>query len=106
MGVLRLIAGERFDLAILFQNAIEAAIMAKLAGIRMRAGYNTDARRNSSHSWNSSNQRGPQAAPHAILLEYAHQFGNSFVGQDFAFSVPMKKSAGRKVCWVRGSGWR
>ncbi|MGO9311519.1 MAG: lipopolysaccharide heptosyltransferase II [Syntrophobacteraceae bacterium] len=43
-GFCRLIAGERFDLAILFQNAIEAAIMAKLAGIEMRAGYNTDAR--------------------------------------------------------------
>ncbi len=43
-GFCRLIARERFDLAILFQNAVEAAIMAKLAGVKMRAGYNTDAR--------------------------------------------------------------
>lgn len=46
-GVFRL-AGElrqgRFDMAILLQNAIEAAIIARLAGIPVRAGYNTDAR--------------------------------------------------------------
>lgn len=35
---------ERFDLAILFQNAIEAAIMTTLAGIPRRAGYDTDCR--------------------------------------------------------------
>lgn len=35
---------EKFDLAILFQNAVEAAIMALVAGIPMRAGYRTDAR--------------------------------------------------------------
>ncbi len=35
---------ERFDLAILFQNAIEAAIMTTLAGIPRRAGYTTDCR--------------------------------------------------------------
>ena len=40
----RLIGRERFDLAILFQNAIEAAIMARLAHIGTRAGYNTDGR--------------------------------------------------------------
>ncbi len=40
----RSLAAEEFDLAILFQNAIEAAIIAKLAGIKMRAGYNTDGR--------------------------------------------------------------
>lgn len=40
----RLLAGERFDLAILFQNAIEAAIIADLAGIKKRAGYSTDGR--------------------------------------------------------------
>jgi len=40
----RLLAGERFDLAILFQNAIEAAIMVRLARIKMRAGYGTDGR--------------------------------------------------------------
>jgi heptosyltransferase II len=39
-----LIAGERFDLAILFQNAIEAAIIARLARIKRRAGYSTDMR--------------------------------------------------------------
>ena len=33
-----------FDLAILLQNAIEAAIMAWLAGIPIRAGYNSDGR--------------------------------------------------------------
>lgn len=36
---------EGFDLAVLLQNAIEAALMAKLAGIPRRAGYRTDARR-------------------------------------------------------------
>ncbi|APG28965.1 lipopolysaccharide heptosyltransferase II [Syntrophotalea acetylenivorans] len=36
---------ENFDLAILLQNAIEAALMATLAGIPRRAGYRTDARR-------------------------------------------------------------
>ncbi len=36
---------EGFDLAILFQNAFEAALIAFLAGIPKRAGYNTDARR-------------------------------------------------------------
>lgn len=36
---------ERFDLAILFQNAIEAALMALLAGIPRRMGYATDGRR-------------------------------------------------------------
>ncbi len=40
----RFLARERFDLAILFQNAIEAAIIAKLAGIKTRAGYSTDGR--------------------------------------------------------------
>jgi heptosyltransferase II len=33
-----------FDCAILLQNAIEAAIIAKLAGIPLRAGYNSDGR--------------------------------------------------------------
>jgi heptosyltransferase-2 len=40
----RSLAEERFDLAILFQNAIEAAIIAKLARIKTRAGYGTDGR--------------------------------------------------------------
>jgi heptosyltransferase-2 len=35
---------QNFDLAILFQNAFEAALLAYLAGIRYRVGYNTDAR--------------------------------------------------------------
>jgi heptosyltransferase-2 len=34
----------RFDCAILLQNAIEAAIIARLAGIPFRVGYNTDGR--------------------------------------------------------------
>jgi heptosyltransferase-2 len=34
----------RFDAAILLQNAIEAAIIARLAGIPVRGGYSTDAR--------------------------------------------------------------
>lgn len=35
---------ERFDLAVLLQNAFEAAVMALLAGIPRRAGYRTDGR--------------------------------------------------------------
>lgn len=41
----RRLAAERFDLAILLQNAVEAAMIAALAGIEKRAGYSTDARR-------------------------------------------------------------
>lgn len=47
-GLLRLsgaLAGEGFDLAVLFQNAIEAAIIAFAARIPIRAGYRTDGRR-------------------------------------------------------------
>ncbi len=40
----RLLSSQRFDLAILLQNAIEAAIIAVLAGIKKRAGYSTDGR--------------------------------------------------------------
>lgn len=46
-GVLRLarkLKKENFDLAILLQNAIEAAIMALAAGIPRRAGYDSDGR--------------------------------------------------------------
>ena len=46
-GVLRLarkLKKEKFDLAILLQNAIEAAIIALAAGIPLRAGYDSDAR--------------------------------------------------------------
>ncbi len=34
-----------FDLAILFQNAFEAALLSRLGGIGLRIGYNTDGRR-------------------------------------------------------------
>ena len=46
-GVFRLaqkLKEKKFDLAILLQNAIEAAIMALAAGIPLRAGYDSDAR--------------------------------------------------------------
>jgi heptosyltransferase II len=46
-GVLRLaqlLKKKKFDLAILLQNAIEAAIMSFAAGIPLRAGYNSDGR--------------------------------------------------------------
>ncbi len=42
--VIRLIRKKRFDLAILFQNAFEAALLAYLGGIRFRVGYRTDGR--------------------------------------------------------------
>ncbi|MGL1664200.1 glycosyltransferase family 9 protein, partial [Vibrio parahaemolyticus] len=35
---------ERFDCAILLQNAFEAAMLARLAGARQRIGYDRDAR--------------------------------------------------------------
>jgi heptosyltransferase-2 len=34
----------KFDLAVIFQNAFEAALLAYLGGIRFRIGYNTDSR--------------------------------------------------------------
>lgn len=34
-----------FDLALLFQNAFEAALIARLGGVGLRVGYNTDGRR-------------------------------------------------------------
>jgi heptosyltransferase II len=40
----RQLKGEGFELAILLQNAFEAALISFLAGIPRRAGYNTDAR--------------------------------------------------------------
>jgi heptosyltransferase-2 len=40
----RELRARRFDCAVLLQNAIEAAIIARLAGIPVRAGYNSDAR--------------------------------------------------------------
>ncbi|MFA4911728.1 MAG: lipopolysaccharide heptosyltransferase II, partial [Desulfobacteria bacterium] len=47
LGKLRLAKALRekgFDLAVLFQNAFDAALIAFLSGIPIRAGYNTDAR--------------------------------------------------------------
>jgi len=47
LGVLRLahrLRVKKFDAAILLQNAIEAAIIARAAGIPIRAGYNSDGR--------------------------------------------------------------
>lgn len=41
----RMIRGLKFEMAILFQNAFEAAIIAYLGGIKYRVGYNTDGRR-------------------------------------------------------------
>ena len=43
--VAALIRKQRFDLAILFQNAFEAALLASLGGVKFRVGYNTDGRR-------------------------------------------------------------
>src|SRR2546426_7321792 len=40
----RQLAAERFDCAILLQNAFEAALLARLAGIPRRIGYDRDAR--------------------------------------------------------------
>ena len=48
VGFLRFVAmlrGRKFDCAILLQNAIEAAVMAFLAGVPKRVGYITDGRR-------------------------------------------------------------
>lgn len=47
IGMLRLsreLRRKKFDMAILLQNAFEAALIAKLAGIPIRAGYKRDAR--------------------------------------------------------------
>lgn len=47
LGVFRLagaLRAKKFDAAILLQNAIEAAIIALAAGIRVRAGFNSDGR--------------------------------------------------------------
>jgi heptosyltransferase-2 len=44
MRVAGRIRRRKFDLAILFQNAFEAALLAFLGGIRVRIGYNTDGR--------------------------------------------------------------
>ena len=40
----RLLRRMKFDLAIIFQNAFEAALLSYLGGVRFRIGYNTDGR--------------------------------------------------------------
>lgn len=42
--VVRLVRKKKFDLAILFQNAFEAALLAYLGNVRFRVGYDTDGR--------------------------------------------------------------
>lgn len=44
LRVIRLIRSLHFDMAVLFQNAFEAALIPRLAGIKIRVGYNTDGR--------------------------------------------------------------
>ncbi|MCF8127107.1 MAG: lipopolysaccharide heptosyltransferase II [Deltaproteobacteria bacterium] len=44
LRVTRLIREERFDLAILFQNAFEAALLAFVGRVKQRVGYGTDGR--------------------------------------------------------------
>jgi heptosyltransferase-2 len=44
LGFIRQLRAERFDCAILLQNAFEAAVVARLAGIPRRIGYNRDGR--------------------------------------------------------------
>lgn len=40
----RILRRERFDMAVLFQNAFEAALLSMMGGIRYRVGYDTDGR--------------------------------------------------------------
>src|SRR5690349_19344275 len=44
LAMIRRLRAERFDCAILLQNAFEAALIARLAGIPRRIGYNRDGR--------------------------------------------------------------
>ena len=44
LRVIRISRSRHFDMAVLFQNAFEAALIARLAGIKVRVGYNTDGR--------------------------------------------------------------
>lgn len=44
LRVIRVVRSLHFDMAVLFQNAFEAALIARLAGIQIRVGYNTDGR--------------------------------------------------------------
>jgi heptosyltransferase-2 len=43
--VVRLMKSVKFDLAVLFQNAFEAALLSYLGGVTLRVGYNSDGRR-------------------------------------------------------------
>jgi heptosyltransferase-2 len=66
MGKIRLakdLQKQSFDGAILLQNAVEAAIIARLARIPLRAGFNSDGRGDrKSTRLNSSHQCGPQVS--------------------------------------------
>ena len=42
--IISAVRNEGFDLAVLFQNAFEAAFLASMGGVRYRIGYNTDGR--------------------------------------------------------------
>ncbi len=44
LRVIRLVRALHFDMAVLFQNAFEAALIARLGGVKIRVGYNTDGR--------------------------------------------------------------
>ncbi len=44
LRLVRMLSRGRFDAALLLQNAFEAAVLARLAGIPVRAGYNRDGR--------------------------------------------------------------
>ena len=44
LRVIRSIRALHFDMAVLFQNAFEAALIARLGGVKIRVGYNTDGR--------------------------------------------------------------
>ena len=44
LRISRIIRRQRFDLAILFQNAFEAALVAFMGGVKQRVGYQTDGR--------------------------------------------------------------
>ena len=44
LRVIRVVRALQFDMAVLFQNAFEAALIARLGGIKIRVGYNTDGR--------------------------------------------------------------
>jgi heptosyltransferase II len=77
-----------FDAAILLQNAIEAAIIAKLAGIPIRAGYNSDVR---GMLLTHSVQRTPAIrAVHQVdyYLEMVKSLGCQSAGRDIDLRIP------------------